>query len=64
MEMNPQSEGPRRVAERLGPQLDQARQGLADLNGKITTFIRQNPGMCLLGAVALGFVVGKIASRR
>ena len=31
---------------------------------RFTQFIRANPGTCLLGACAVGFLVGKIASRR
>jgi ElaB/YqjD/DUF883 family membrane-anchored ribosome-binding protein len=27
-------------------------------------FIRENPGTCLLGALAVGFVVGRLASRK
>lgn len=48
---------------RIGPQLDQARQNLEELNDRVTAFIRENPGTCLLGAVALGFAIGKLASR-
>ena len=48
----------------LGPGFDHARENLTELNRKVSTFIRENPGTCLLGALALGFVVGKIASRR
>ncbi len=54
----------RELQERVGPQIDQARQNLSDLNQRVVTFVRQNPGTCLLGALAFGFIVGKIASRR
>ena len=54
----------RELQERFGPQLAQAQQNLGELNRRVTTFIRQNPGTCLLGALAVGFVIGKIASRR
>ncbi|MBX5481156.1 MAG: hypothetical protein IRZ16_04800 [Myxococcaceae bacterium] len=54
----------RELQEKLGPQLDLARQNLSELNRKVTTFIRENPGTCLLGALAVGFIIGKIASRR
>lgn len=66
MEANPQQvqERAREIAGRVAPQIDQARQNLEDLNTRVTTFIRQNPGTCLLGALAFGFIVGKIASRR
>ena len=54
----------RELAERVGPQIEQARQNLTDLNSRLSTFVRKNPGTCLIGALAFGFVVGKIASRR
>jgi hypothetical protein len=54
----------REMQARVAPQIDQARQNLTDLNQRITTFVRQNPGTCLIGALAFGFIVGKIASRR
>jgi hypothetical protein len=54
----------REVQERLGPQLEEAKKSLSDLNERITAFVRKRPGMCLLGALAFGFVVGRIASRR
>jgi hypothetical protein len=31
---------------------------------KVAVFVRDNPGTSLLGALAVGFVVGKLASRR
>lgn len=54
----------REVQERLGPQIEEAKRGLSDLNTRVKAFIRQRPGVCLFGALALGFVVGRIASRR
>jgi len=47
----------------VGPQLTDARASLVAFNKKALAFIRQNPGTCLLGAVALGFGVGHLASR-
>ena len=52
------------LQNRLGTQLEEARRNLQDLNDRITEFVRQRPGVCLLGALAFGFVVGRIASRR
>jgi len=51
------------VQERIQPQIDEARRSLSDLNTRITDFIRERPGACLLGALAVGFVIGRIASR-
>jgi ElaB/YqjD/DUF883 family membrane-anchored ribosome-binding protein len=52
------------VRERLGPQLAQAEAHLKDLNKNVKGFIQQNPGTALLGAAALGFLIGRLASRR
>jgi hypothetical protein len=51
------------VASRLGPNVDDARESLGELNRRVATFIREQPGTCLLGALALGFIIGRIASR-
>ncbi len=66
MEMNPQQiqDRARELQERLVPQLEEARRNLVDLNSRTISFIRANPGTCLVGAVALGFLIGKLASRR
>ena len=50
--------------ERLGPQLEQAQAQLTEVNERVKDFIRKNPGSTLLGAAALGFLVGRWASRR
>lgn len=53
----------RELQERIGPGIDQAKENLAELNERVSGFIKENPGTCLLGALALGFVIGRIASR-
>jgi len=52
------------VAERLAPKLEEAQEQLLALNERIKGFIKENPGTTLLGAAALGFVIGRLASRR
>ena len=66
METNPQQfqDKARDLQARMVPQLEEAAQNLTDLNNRMVGFIRANPGTCLIGAVAFGFLVGKIASRR
>ncbi len=66
MEMNPQQiqDRARELQERIVPQIDEARRNLIDLNSRTISFIRANPGTCLIGAVAMGFLIGKLASRR
>ncbi len=44
--------------------LGDARRKLEEWNRTALRFVRERPGACLLGALAFGFVVGRIASRR
>ena len=53
----------RDVGSRVRPQLDDAKRRLTSLNGNVTSYIKENPGRCLIGAIAIGFLVGKIARR-
>jgi hypothetical protein len=52
------------LEERVRPQLKVATQRLALLNKEVSSYIRTNPGKCLLGAIAAGYVIGRIARRR
>ena len=52
------------LQERFGPQLEQAKAQLQEVNDRVKDFIKKNPGSTLLGAAAIGFLVGKWASRR
>jgi hypothetical protein len=64
MEMTEQIEARvKEVGARVRPQIDEARRRLTSLNSDVTGYIKENPGRCLLGAIALGFVIGKIARR-
>ena len=53
----------RQFQENMVPQLEEARRNLEDMNTRVVSFVRANPGTCLLGAVAVGFIVGRLASR-
>lgn len=48
----------------LNARLRQAEEVLTDLNARATTFIREHPGVCIAGALALGYLVGRAASKR
>lgn len=52
------------LQERLAPRLEDAAQRLYQTNERVKEFIRDNPGACLLGAAALGFLAGRLADRR
>jgi hypothetical protein len=45
------------------PPLDTLMSGLARLNTEALEVIRTRPVACLVGAVTLGFLVGKLATR-
>ncbi|MCY1076736.1 hypothetical protein [Archangium lansingense] len=66
MDVNPQhlQDKARQLQENMLPQIEEARRNLEDMNTRVVSFIRANPGTCLLGAVAVGFIIGRIASRR
>jgi len=64
MEMTEQIEATaRELGERVRPQIEDAKKKLLSLNEKAIDYIKENPGTCLVGAVALGFLIGKIARR-
>jgi ElaB/YqjD/DUF883 family membrane-anchored ribosome-binding protein len=64
MEMTDQIEATaREIGERVRPQIEDAKRRLTSLNDKAIDYIKENPGTCLVGAVALGFLIGKIARR-
>ncbi|MDP2313943.1 MAG: hypothetical protein Q8P41_13635 [Pseudomonadota bacterium] len=47
----------------LAPKIEEIRQNLAKMNERALAFARERPVTCVVGALALGFVVGKIAAR-
>jgi hypothetical protein len=68
MEIDPQGNG--HHAGAMGPITDeaahmaeQARVALDQAQEQVSAFIRERPLICLAGALALGYVVGKIVSR-
>jgi ElaB/YqjD/DUF883 family membrane-anchored ribosome-binding protein len=64
MEMTEQIEATvREVGARVRPQIEEARRRLLSANGNVTGYIKENPGKCLVGALAVGFLIGKIARR-
>jgi hypothetical protein len=52
------------VGERIRPHIEQAKQQLGRVNGRVTSFIKDHPAACLLGAVALGYLVARLARRQ
>jgi hypothetical protein len=53
----------REAGERMKPKVEEAKRQLSSWSEKLTVTIKENPVPCLVGAVALGFVIGKLARR-
>lgn len=51
------------LGEQVLPQLEDAKRRLQDLNSQAVGFIKEHPVACLLGGVALGYLVALLARR-
>jgi ElaB/YqjD/DUF883 family membrane-anchored ribosome-binding protein len=51
------------LSARVRPQMREAREKLESMSETVTEYIKENPAKCLVGAIAIGYVVGKIARR-
>lgn len=49
------------LSDRVRPKIEEARQEIGRVSGRITNFIQNRPVPCLVGAVALGYLVARIA---
>lgn len=48
-------------AEEAGAQVEHARMLFEDMNDRFLQFVRERPGTSLIGAVAVGYLIGKLA---
>jgi hypothetical protein len=49
------------LSDRVRPKIEEARQEIGRVSGRITNFIQSRPTTCLVGAAALGYLVARIA---
>jgi ElaB/YqjD/DUF883 family membrane-anchored ribosome-binding protein len=64
MEMTEQIEATaRELGERVRPQIEDARRRLESVSDEVVEYIKENPGRCVVGALAFGYLVGKLARR-
>jgi len=49
------------LGDRIRPRIEEAKEQLGRLNGRMTGFIQDHPAACLVGAVALGYLVARLA---
>jgi hypothetical protein len=61
MDITRMEEGMNELGERVRPQIEAARRRLRTLNGQATQIIKDHPATCLLGAVAVGYLVARLA---
>ena len=54
----------RELGARVKPQIEEARRRMESLNTSAIAYIKENPAKCLIGAIAAGYIIGKIAGRR
>jgi ElaB/YqjD/DUF883 family membrane-anchored ribosome-binding protein len=54
----------RELGARVKPQIEEARRRMSSLNSSATAYIKDNPGKCVIGAIAIGYLIGKLAGRR
>ncbi len=52
------------LEERVGPHVERVRDRLSTFNARALQLMRTYPGTCLVCAVGVGFLLGRIASRR
>lgn len=50
-----------KLRDEVAPRLDELQDFWRDASHKALQYIGQQPGKCLLGAVAVGFIVGRLA---
>ena len=63
MSMTPIEKIASEVEDKLAPPIEAAKVRLENTNDQITAFIKNHAGACLLGAVALGYIVARVARR-
>lgn len=52
------------IGDRVRPQIEEARKQIERLDGRVRGFITEHPAACLLGALALGYLVARVARRQ
>jgi hypothetical protein len=49
------------LSERVRPKIEEVKEDIGRVNGRIRSFIQDHPAACLAGAVALGYLVARVA---
>ena len=51
------------LVDRIRPTLDDVKERLKSVNDRVSGFVREHPAACVVGAVALGYLVARLARR-
>jgi ElaB/YqjD/DUF883 family membrane-anchored ribosome-binding protein len=51
------------LVDRIRPALDEVKDRLKSVNDRVSGFVREHPAACVAGAVALGYLVARLARR-
>ena len=49
------------LGDRVRPKIEEAKQRIGRVNGRVRSLVQDHPVACLLGALALGYLVARIA---
>jgi len=49
------------LGDRVRPKIEEAKEEIGRVSGRIRSFIQDHPAACLVGAVALGYLVARVA---
>jgi hypothetical protein len=52
------------IGDRVRPRIEEARKQLERFDGRARRLINEHPAACLLGALALGYLVARVARRQ
>lgn len=52
------------LAQEAQAQLQHLQQTLAQAQERAVEFVKKNPGLCLVGGLALGYLLGRVARSR
>lgn len=65
MDISPRhiTETTREIGERIRPGLETIQERLGVAGDEAVKFIRERPGVALIGAIAVGFLFGRLVSR-
>jgi len=50
-------------AEEIKIDIEDAKRKLSSFSDSVTTYVKENPGRCVVGAIAVGYLIGRLARR-